>query len=343
MRVRVAREDGPRLEDAVAAVLPVEPYLPYANFPPIAGRGDGALGLNRRWWIAAGEGQGVLVARDGDDRPLGLLRLAERAFESQHFGLSMAKIELPVAAAEEAVRLPALRALYRAAFDTLRERGVRHLSAVSPTQDRAACWALQEIGCFHVGTRITWMAPLTGDRREHALTPHLRIERHEGAAIRKLDPTTWRRLHEWTGSAFDRGPFVFDLNVPRERAGAVYRVWTEKALTGEWADVLLVVRDGDEIVAFNAMLLLRDLSEAAGVGILGRGIGASLPGYRGLFTALQNECAAVRPLGAGFLENETQAASVPTINVFGRLGHRCIHSVASFHVRLGGDAIVRGG
>jgi len=84
------------------------------------------------------------------------------------------------------------------------------------------------------------------------------------------------------------------------------------------------------------MMLLPDLSAAAQVGILGRGIGATLPGYRGLFTALQRACAAARPLGAGFLENETQAATIPSINVFGKLGHRCVRSVASFHRRLDG-------
>jgi hypothetical protein len=82
------------------------------------------------------------------------------------------------------------------------------------------------------------------------------------------------------------------------------------------------------------MLLLPDMSEAAGVGIIGRGIGATLPGYRGLFTALQKECAAVRPLGASFLENETQTATIQSIQVFGQLGHQCLRSTASFHMRL---------
>ena len=81
---------------------------------------------------------------------------------------------------------------------------------------------------------------------------------------------------------------------------------------------------------------LRDLSEAAGVGVLGRGIGATLPGYRGLFTALQKACAAERPLGAGWLENETQASTVETINVFGKLGHHCLRAIANFHAPLEG-------
>jgi hypothetical protein len=186
-----------------------------------------------------------------------------------------------------------------------------------------------------VGTKISWMAPLTGERTGSPPPAPLRIEVLDRGALATLRRADWQRLHAWSREAFDRGPFLFDLGVSRDRAAAVYEVWTEKALTGEWADVVLVVRDGEEIVAYNTMQWLPELSEAAGVGILGRGIGGSLPGYSGLFTALQRECAAVRPLGASYLENETQAATIGSINAFGRLGHRCFRSVASFHGMLG--------
>jgi hypothetical protein len=290
-----------------------------------------------RWKEAAGD-LGVLVARGEDDAPLAMLRLAHREFESQHFGRSIVQIEAPAGVADEMVRLPALRALYGAACSKLRETGHEHLTALASTQDRVACWTLQEAGAFHVGTRISWMQPLTGQRIPHDLPAPLRIEVFEKADIPNLPRAHWQRLLDWTTQGFDRGPFVFDLNVPRERSMGLYRVWTEKALSGEWADVLLVVRDGDEVVSFHSMLLLPDMSEAAGVGIVGRGIGATLPGYRGLFTALQKECAAVRPLGAGFLENETQTATIQSIQVFGKLGHQCLRSTASFHMRLDGGA-----
>jgi len=316
-------------------LLPLEPYLAYANFPPIGGR---AVDFHRPHWLAASTAGALLVARDDGGRPLAALRLSRRAFESEHFGMAMAAIDAPIAVPGDELRLPALRALYRAACDVLRADGYAHVSAVSSTQDRAACWALQEAGCFHVGTKISWMAPLTGERRPYTLPAGLHIELHDRTTIPALARSSWQRLYEWSGRAFDRGPFVFDAGVPYERAAAVYQVWTEKAFTGEWAEVLLVVRAGDEIVAFNAMQRLPELSASAGAVILGRGIGASLPDHQGLFTALQLECAAVRPLGSSYLENETQSATVPSINVFGKLGHRCLRSIASFHRRLDADA-----
>jgi hypothetical protein len=334
MRVEVAIEEGRRLEEALEALLPVEPYLAYGNFAPVARREGAVLTLHLARWRAAARALGALVAHDPSGRPLAALRLEHREFESGHFGMRMAKIEPTAAVPDEERRLPALRALYSAAYGALQERGYEHLSAMASTQDRAACRAIQEVGAFHVGTKISWMQPLTGRREGPDLAGRLRFEVHERPTAETLDPAAWHRLHAWCAEAFDRGPYVFDFEVPHDRAAAVYRVWTEKAMTGEWADALVVVRDGDEIVAFHSMLVLDDLSRAAGVGIVGRGIGATLPGYRGLFTALQRECAAIRPLGAGFLENETQASTVQTINVFGKLGHRCLHSAATFHMAL---------
>ena len=334
MHLRIAVEEGPRLEESLEALLPVEPHLAYANFPPIARREGALLPLHLGRWRAAARALGVLVARDERDRPVAALGLEHRAFESAHFGMSMAKIEPTVATPQEETRLAALRGLYSTAYDTLRERGYEHLSVVASTQDRAACRAAQEVGGFHVGTKISWMQPLTGDGREPQLSANLRFEIHERPTSATVEPGAWRRLHAWCAEAFDRGPYVFDFDVPHDRAAAVYRVWTEKAMSGEWADVLVLVRDTDEVVAFHSMLLLDDLSRAAGVPIVGRGIGATLPGYHGLFTALQRECSAVRPLGAEFLENETQASTVQTINVFGKLGHRCLRSIANFHMRL---------
>jgi len=336
--IAIAREDGDRRAQALAALFPAEPYLDYANFPPIA-RGGGTVALHARWWRGASE---VLVARDGAGHPLAALRFAPRDFESSFFGIPMAKIDAPLAVADEARRVPALRALYAALLASLGADGFQHAAAAGSTHDRVASWVLQELGGFHVGTRISWLAPLTGVGPEPVLPPGLRLEILDRAAIPTLPRRAWQRLHEWTRDAFDRGPFVFDLTVPSQRAAELYQAWTEKALTGEWADVLLLIRDArDEVVAFNAMLLLPELSDAAGAGVLGRGIGATLPDHRGLFTALQHASAYHRPLGAGWLENETQSATLATINVFGRLGHRCFRSTNTLHFPLDASGPVR--
>lgn len=325
---------GDALADAVTSMLPREPFLAYGNFPPISDR-DGALfDLHRNHWCVSGDDIEVLAARDQAGQIAALLRMTPRPFESQHFGMPMAAIEAPLAVASDDDRLPALAALYEQAAIRAKARGYAHLATAVSTSDRAGAWAVQSNGAFHVGTRISWLQPLTGAACDSRLEPGLRVEEFTRDRLRHLPRASWQRLREWTAQAFDRGPYVLDLSVPLDLARRVYQVWTEKALSGEWADWVLVIWDGDEVVAFHTMLLLPELSRAANVPIVGRGIGGTMPGYRGLFTAMQLECSRRQPLGASYLENEAQASTIASIQVFGKLGHRCIRSSASFHQRL---------
>ena len=76
------------------------------------------------------------------------------------------------------------------------------------------------------------------------------------------------------------------------------------------------------------------MSEHAGLKVCGRGLGATLPEYRGLFTLIQREMIARRPLGAAYMENETQAATIGSINVYARMGMRYLRSTATLHRAL---------
>lgn len=326
-------ESGARLAGAVDALLAVEPELPYANFAPIAARAGAAAAIHRDRWTDRGE---VLVARTPGGEALAAIRLDERPFESAHFGLSMATLERPLAVTDPAARLAGLRAALRAAVARARERGFVHLAARASTRDRVAPWALQELGAIHVDTQVSWMAALTGMPHDDALPLGLRFEIRERSHFGELPVAAWKRLAELGGRAFDRGPLVFDLTLPYERALRVYEAWTERVMTGDWADAVLLVWDGGEIVAFISMLELPDVSREAGAIVCGRGLGATLPEYRGLFTAIQREMITARPLGASYMENETQVATIGSINVYAKLGFRYLRSTATFHLRLDG-------
>jgi hypothetical protein len=333
-RVRVAEEEGARLDAALDVLLAAEANLPYANFLPVARRPGAAIALHRGRWHAPGA-LGVLVARDSDDQPLAALRLDERPFESGHLGMRMAKSEPPVGVAEDEGREPGLAALYAAAVERLREGGWEHLAVRTSTRDRVAPWCVQRCGGMYVDTQVSWMAALTGQPADEPVAPPLRIEILEGEDLARLDAGAWKRLARWGGEAFDRGPLVFDLGLPRARTQAVYAVWTAQAMSGAWADAVLVAWDGAEIVAFISMLKMDDVSEAADALVCGRGLGATLPEYRGLFTAIQRAMVAARPLGAAFMENETQVATIGSINVYAKLGFRFLRSPSTFHLRPG--------
>jgi hypothetical protein len=300
----------------------------------VAARPGAAVALHRERWLA-GDAVALLVARDGD-APRAALRLADRPFESAHFDLPMAQVGLPVARPEPAERAAALGALYAAAFDRLRAAGYAHAAARVSTRDREGAWAAQDAGARWVDTQVSWMCPLSGVPHDEALPGALRLECHDRASVRALPEASWRRLADWGGEAFDRGPLVFDRTLPAERARGIYREWTARVLRGEWADAVIVALDGDEVVAFISMLELPEVSRAAGETVCGRGLGATLPDYRGLFTAIQREMIAQRPLGAAWMENETQSATIGSINVYAKLGFRYLRSTGTFHARLDG-------
>lgn len=335
MSWRVAPEEAESLEGVLDDLLPQEPELAYGNFLPIASRPGAAVALHRGRWLNARGLVGVWVARDGR-RPVAALRVITRPFESQHFGIRAVKIEPPVAVRDSDERAAALRQLYPAVVEALRTDGCEHAAARASTRDRAAAWVLQETGFFHVDTQVSWMCPLTGTPHDEPLPAGLSLSIHDAASIARVEPAHWRRLADWAGTAFDRGPFVFDLSMPYAPAKGIYRAWTEKVMAGDWADAVLLVSRGEEAVAFISMRILRDVSEAAGALVCGEGLGATLPEYRGLFTTIQREMIAARPLGASFMENETQVATIGSINVYAKLGFRYLRSTSTYHRRVEG-------
>jgi hypothetical protein len=336
--VAVQREGDASLADALAALLRAEPDLAYANFAPIAARPGAAESLHRTRWCDPDGRLAVWVARDADGAPLAALRAEDRPFESRHFALRMAKLERPIAVRDDAPRLAALRALYATAFRELAAEGYAHVAARASTRDRTAPWALQELGAFHVDTQVSWMCSLSGQPHDDHLPPGLTHECHDRASVARIPHASWKRLAEWSGFAFDRGPLVFDATLPAAQSARVYEAWTERVMTGAWADVVLLVRHQDEVVAFISMLAMPEVSEAAGAPVYGRGLGATLPEYRGLFTAIQREMIFRRPLGGAFMENETQVATIGSINVYAKLGFRFLRSTGTFHKRLDGAA-----
>ena len=130
----------------------------------------------------------MLVARDAADRPLACARLEPRAFDSQHFGLSMAAVERPLAPADPALRREALAALFRAAFARLRELGVAHVALRTSSDDAAAGWALQQAGAFHVGTQVHFVRALDGTAAP-APPADVQLEALSADALRGLRPS----------------------------------------------------------------------------------------------------------------------------------------------------------
>jgi hypothetical protein len=332
----VRREQGDALASAIGELAAAEPDLPYANFPPCAGR-DAALRELHRLRYAAPGALAVLVARDAGGRPLGCLRLDHRAFESEHFGLRMASLDRPLAAARPETRTAALDALYDEAFARLRALGYAHAALRASAEDAAASWSAQRAGARHVGTQVHWTRALDGAPAPPA-PAGIELEACDRAALRRLEPAAWKRLAEWSGGAFHRGPFAFDCTLPLDRALSLYPVWMEKVFTGEWADGAMLARQDGEVVAVIPMRAVEDVSALAGVRVFGRSLAATLPDHQGLCTALMRAMIATRPFGADWMEGDTPVTTWGTINMFAKVGFRYLRATSIFHRRLDAGA-----
>ncbi len=329
--MRIEIESRENIEHGLKSLLRDDGDLPYANFRPMRQRRGELVRMHHRRWIDDADSPEFVAARDTSGRLIGALRLSHRRFESEHFGMPMACLALPLAPRDRQARIGVLREMYDAAHGHLVDRGYAHVAARASTRDAEASWVLQEQRATHVNTQVSWMCETGKATARDELPRGLYYEVHDAESIRRVEPVAWRRLDEWSAQAFDQGPFSRDMAMPRDRSLAVYQEWTRRVMSGDWADTIFVVRNRDEIVAFIALLKLPDISEACGALVLGRGFGATLPEHQGLFTAIQREMIALKPAGAAFVENETQASTVGSVNVYAKLGFRFLRSIETFH------------
>jgi hypothetical protein len=215
-----------------------------------------------------------------------------------------------------------------------RALGVEHVAVRASSHDVAASRAAQRLGAHHVGTQVSWILALDGHPHD-PLPPGFDLETHAAASLVASESSTWKRIAEWGARSFEHSPYAFDASLPAGRALDVYRVWTEKVMRGQWCDEVVLVRHAGEVVAFISYQRLRDVSDAAGVGVVGRCLAATLPDYHGLCTACVREISARRPFGASYLEGETPVTTLGTINLFAKTGFRYQRATAHFHRRLG--------
>lgn len=335
MKLNVQRVPAGAAEEALAALLPLDGDLPYANFSPIAEREGALFEFHRRRWLAPQRLIAHLVACDeATGRTLGCARLDERPFESGHFGLGMALLDRPLAPADPALREAVLAGLVREASRLLRELGFAHLAVRLSAEDGAGAWALQEQGARHVGTQVSWTCALDGRSEPWSRPDGLRLEPLDAGELRRLPSHSWKRLADWSAHGFLRGPFLFDHTLPAYLSRQTYLIWMERVMAGEWADAAMVAFDDGEVVAVISMQLVQPVSEIAGLRIFGRSLAVTLPGYRGLCTGLMCDMIARRPFDADYMEGDTPVTTFGTINMFAKVGFRYLRATSSFHQRL---------
>ncbi|MGD2070039.1 MAG: hypothetical protein PVI57_15305 [Gemmatimonadota bacterium] len=278
LRVEDWRGEGDGRE-AVRAALRSVPWLPFRR-----GFGLGAEAVERGAMatldatVAKGTGAGrVLVALRGD-RVTALMALARHPFESEMFGIPMARSGFAqvVPTADDAAD-DAADALLEAAVSACAAWGCRHLSLLVPGDDAPLTRA---------AIRRRWLlADSTLDFTWDVEREAVRSGRcTDDVVVRAGGPEDAGVLSQMARETYTTSIRTRYLNDPRlstRATGRLYAEWAERACEGSFADRVAVAEVDGRIVGFDMVKLDPTLSDALGVGVGRKGIAAVDPAARG--------------------------------------------------------------
>lgn len=156
------------------------------------------------------------------------------------------------------------------------------------------------------------------------------IDRHGRVAQVGVCRPQWKdAVLDLAERSFRFSRFHLDPKIDRAAANRVKREWIQSYVDGRRGDTLLVAHDGDTVLGFNAMLVSdRPSGPVAVIDLIGvhpehqqRGIGRIM--IDGALHHYQDRC---RTMEVG-----TQAANIPSVRLYERMGFRLMRSGFVLH------------
>ncbi|MCI0398184.1 MAG: GNAT family N-acetyltransferase [Chloroflexi bacterium] len=266
-------------DDPVRAVLAAYPYHPWRTAfqvsPEEVARRELVL-VNQ-----VSEGDGLATVNGTEDQPGGLATLAPRSWESQFYPFALGHV--PVIAVAESVKSPRQEygGLLDWALDQARhDLDVQHLFCRAPAEDIALVHALEGAGFYHVATMLEFAW-----RRDET--------RDAPAVSWPLRPATgddWPAIETLARATMTEIPtrYTADPHLPLAGTQELYAAWAAESLRGNFADVVLVITEGEAVAGFICGRFDPRLGEVLGGPAGDMTIGGVEPGHRqrGAFLSL---------------------------------------------------------
>jgi GNAT superfamily N-acetyltransferase len=312
--------DAEGLEFLIAA----HPYNDYRHYRTISKEAQlRILGSE----IARAAEQGHLMALRVQDQVVGLATLSHLAWDSEIFGLSMAKISHLIAAPAPRSRLQILDRLLEELIALARAQGIRHLSTRVDCADIEAIQRLE-----HWGFRLMECLTTYVFRPKQDLLPPIKTLYH----VRPYTPADREALVAIAERmyALHQSRFSVDPSLPQAGVRKFYVEWTRNACTGEMADHLLVAERKGCPIGFLAYRLNGHILEHTGLRIAGQGLSASLPEGTGAYIGLLK---AALESGRGeydFMEADAPLHHFIVIRAWQRLGFQPARGKYALHREL---------
>jgi hypothetical protein len=246
------------------------------------------------------------------------------AWDSGFFGIPMARIEYVLAPGGDDARR-----IIEAATDTLRRRGVKHVSARVDVEDVATVGALEAQG-FRLMDALVTYTTRPGKEPPNAV--------REVGTIRGFRPEDGPELLRIAEEAYRgfRGRFHRDPHIPDERCDALYVEWARQCVTHTMADTVLVSEGVQgQLLGFLAFRKREPVTSVGGVAVYGGGLGACRTDTPGAYAGLIRAGTIWAHDRRGVAECQTQNYNFPTVRIYEAVGAHYVRGEYTMHCWLG--------
>ena len=214
-------------------------------------------------------------------RPLGLLSLHRLDWDSNHFGMPMAKIRHLLGGADAKLDFAAQKSLLKAAVQTARKMKFRHLAVRLSADDFNAVRALELAGFYLADTIVEYYF----DFRRQKLPPKPRSQ----CTLRLFRPADLKLVQNSVQSIFagylDR--FHRDPHLPSARSDQLYLKWLVNSCKG-MADEVLLAFVGSRLAGITTLEIHHQLNKILPFTLGEVALTGVVPAFRGqgIYTAM---------------------------------------------------------
>lgn len=310
--------DLDRLQEAVAAYS----FKSYRNYRVLPRKAQDAVMLAEVEATLRHPDGLVLECSVPEGRAIAVARTL--AWDSKFFGIPMARVEYVVASSRDAAER-----VLAAVNDTLRARGIRHLSARVDVEDLTAMAALESAGYRLMDALVTYTS------RPKKEPPN---EVREVGRIRPFTPDDGPELVRIAEEAYRgfRGRFHLDPHIPDERCDAFYPEWARQCIALTMADTILVSEGANgQLLGFLAYRKREPVSSVGGVAVYGGGLGACRRDTPGAYAGLIRAGTIWAHERNGVAECQTQNYNFRTIRIYEAVGAHYVRADYTLHCWLG--------
>ena len=311
-------------DTALTRLVACYPFKPYRNYRVWSRARQDAILHAELARDRAVVGHVALRHEDGDAVAVALSRPLE--WDSAFFGIPMARLSWLLRG--PAASVDVLTAVVRDTLESLRQAGIRHVTAKLDVADMQGVAALEANGFRLMDALVTYF---THPRREPP--PGVRaVGQVRPLELRDVDQVL--AITEEAYSGF-RGRFHLDPHLPADRIQQFYLEWARQCCAGRMADRVVVADDGTgRISGWASTRRVEPASTVGGTTLWAGSLGACRRDSPGAYAGLIRALAAENYAAGDVTETQTQNHNVATIRIYEAVGAKYARADYTFHTWL---------